>query len=297
MKLPLFKTIYMVCFFSTFLFMKTNGQIIYHDRIPDDSVHCSSNLCSDSLNIDINSDGTADFKFLSSYRANTIGSNLCVYHMYFRSCLVYPKDLNGIASDSIRPLSLVDASPIDSNLIWTDTSVHANSNMLSYNYTKTIQHCPPSSPAINTITGNWYGHSDEYLGVFIIVNGLKYYAWIRLSVISATYIIVKDYAYNSTAGEQILAGDSGNVSSGIIHHSVSGSEFSVYPNPAKNDLIIYSEQPGNLQLINHLGQVIYSGYCNEKESHMNISDFSPGIYTVTFSEKQTIQSKRILISN
>ncbi len=56
--------------------------------------------------------------------------------------------------------------------------------------------------------GNWVGVKDKYLGLRFKMNGNTHYGWARLDVnaIPDTFTI-KDYAYESTPGLGILAGD------------------------------------------------------------------------------------------
>ena len=69
------------------------------------------------------------------------------------------------------------------------------------------------------VKGSWYNVQDKYLGVRFEINGQIHYGWVRLSVKRISSIMrfhqhylkvsVKDYAYESTPGKAIAAGDVG----------------------------------------------------------------------------------------
>jgi hypothetical protein len=70
-----------------------------------------------------------------------------------------------------------------------------------------------------SIRGSWYNVQDKYLGVRFEINGQIHYGWVRLSVkriVSKSRfherflkVALKDYAYESTPGKAIAAGDGG----------------------------------------------------------------------------------------
>ena len=69
------------------------------------------------------------------------------------------------------------------------------------------------------VRGSWYNVQNQYLGVRFEINGQIHYGWIRLSVkrifpktrFPERYlkVAVKDFAYESTPGKAIAAGDKG----------------------------------------------------------------------------------------
>lgn len=70
-----------------------------------------------------------------------------------------------------------------------------------------------------SVKGSWYNVQDKYLGLRFEINGQIHYGWVRLSVkriVSKNRfderflkVAVKDYAYESTPGKAIAAGDQG----------------------------------------------------------------------------------------
>jgi hypothetical protein len=89
---------------------------------------------------------------------------------------------------------------IDSTGIWVDDTVNDNQNLLYLMYTG-----PPA--ACNSGEGLWNHYiTDQYLGLKFISNGKVYYGWARLRYTNPISLTLKDYAFNSVAGQQILAG-------------------------------------------------------------------------------------------
>jgi hypothetical protein len=68
-----------------------------------------------------------------------------------------------------------------------------------------------------------------------------------------------------------------------VHNSgVSANDISIYPNPAKTQIIIQStNQPiTNITITNIIGQNVYTNSYNIKNVTIDVADFSPGIYFV-----------------
>lgn len=209
MKKQLQKIAFLFCVTIVSFCISSNAQIIYTDVNPDDTIQ-DLNLSAatyDVYHLDLNNDGITDFDLNQSYIKYSYSSGtLCYYYRIFKKCYAYAKNLNAIASDSIGGLSISSLSIINGGVSWRDTSSNNGyNNLANYSYFS-IKHCPPASPAITTTGGNWYNQTDKYLGLKIIKNGLTYYGWVRLQIVSASSITVKDYAYNSIPNQPILAG-------------------------------------------------------------------------------------------
>ena len=73
-------------------------------------------------------------------------------------------------------------------------------------------------------------------------------------------------------------------------------KITVYPNPVKNEL--YIKFAGNIErvdfeILNIAGQVFYKGYIYEK-THIQMSDFLPGIYIVKLKSGKTFGFKKVI---
>lgn len=58
------------------------------------------------------------------------------------------------------------------------------------------------------------------------------------------------------------------------------SKFNVYPNPAKNYLIIEGEENVYYTIVNTLGQTMVSGKITEENGQIKISNLSSGVYFI-----------------
>ena len=189
--------------------LRSEAQIIYTDVNPDDTIHDAdySSATNAHYYLDLNNDGTTDFDLIQAYSIYVLNSGtLCAYTKRIWSCNAIPKNISSIASDSIGGLALSPSSAINGGLTWKDSTSSYYNKLANFSSTS-VRHCPPpSSPGYSDSSGHWLNQNDKYLGLKIIKNGLTYYGWIRLQIVSASSIIVKDYAYNSIPNQPILAG-------------------------------------------------------------------------------------------
>jgi hypothetical protein len=181
------------------------SNIVYNDLIPDSTVFCSlpvSGLgsCSSIFYLDLNKDGINDFSILSSARKGGY-ANLINTPRIYSNITVTP--LNGNASfDTIE----YSGNVINGSLNWST----ALQLLASKGYTYSCVPRPPlgfCSWGATIISGSWSGQSDKYLPLRIVVGTNTYYGWARLDVAyGGTSFTIKDYAYNSTPNQSILAG-------------------------------------------------------------------------------------------
>ncbi len=172
---------FLVSFFVCISFAK--AQIVYTDINPDVTYNTIYYL-------DLNGDGINDFYFNCTSLVG--GSSIAEV-----DCFSY--DNNKIACDaSGYPLGMSLNDTIDSDLTW----IGASGLLYLESYTYHIG---------TYYLGNCDG--DNYIGLKLIKDGLPYYGWIHLNVSTNTTLysahssfILRDYAYNSVSGQQILAG-------------------------------------------------------------------------------------------
>jgi hypothetical protein len=75
----------------------------------------------------------------------------------------------------------------------------------------------------------------------------------------------------------------------VLYSSVGVNEFgannfSLYPNPVKENLMISGQNLGNISIFNALGMVIFDSFATD-ELIINTSDFENGVYFVKVGEK------------
>lgn len=73
--------------------------------------------------------------------------------------------------------------------------------------------------------GPWADETDKYLGLQFEIDGELHYGWIRLDVtVGPVSLTIKDWAYNSTPNEMIIAGDIGGGDSEITFNDAAVTE-------------------------------------------------------------------------
>jgi hypothetical protein len=190
MKTVFYKTLF--AFTSiTLIFFSSKAQIVYTDVTPDSTIFSPTG--SYSLSLDLNNDGTSDFKFTV-----TSGISHCSPegNGHQSSANVTPLSGSKTANSGGLPSALQESEIIDSLLTWSSGSNEVLKSKQSGSF------CFGSS-------GKWPSFNDRYLGLKISSGGNVYYGWARLSVYAdgfSSSITIKDYAYNSIPNQSILAG-------------------------------------------------------------------------------------------
>ncbi len=178
----------------------SNAQIIYTDVIPDTIVSVTNSM----YHLDLNNDGITDFDITYTY-----GQELSMHCDVLSQTLISiaSLDSNAVLSDSTNlPLALTCPASIDSNAVgWSYMTP-----LDLYNYT---EYCYGSDITVwqtgYSITGSFGLDSCKYVGLKFHFGGENYFGWVQLFHTGST-LIVKDYAYNSSPNQPILAGTNNN---------------------------------------------------------------------------------------
>lgn len=96
--------------------------------------------------------------------------------------------------------------PLDANIeIKAETDAHAEWNNF---FTKgVVLDVIDNSPQSSTFNGPWVAKGDKYLAMQVIIAGNIHYGWVRLShTVNESRVLIKDFAYNTTPGASIKAG-------------------------------------------------------------------------------------------
>lgn len=174
------------------------------------------------------------------------------------------------------------------------------------------------SPTAAVVTGANY--SDEaYEGVLVMMNnGIntvetdQYGAWIINDGTNATVDSDLMIAmFNSTLGNgysvtgvrhysfsesMILPRDEVNdiITTGYASVNENELEFSVFPNPATNNVTISGIENGNVTIISITGEVVYNAKVKGNTT-INLEDFSAGIYTVEAIENNVKANYKLIV--
>ena len=169
--------------------VSSSSPIVYIDVVPDSNVTGGS--ASPTYNLDLNNDGIYDFTFYVGVGRVRCGTGL----VSLSSAKVSPiGSLNAIMDSGKYPGAL------DTNTVIGKAGIKWSSATLQI--LRSFDQClgwPSRS------LGNWNAGEDKYLGLKLIKGADIFYGWIRLTV-NIGWLIVRDYAYNSSSNKQILAG-------------------------------------------------------------------------------------------
>jgi hypothetical protein len=245
-----------------------SGQIIYTDVTPD-----FTGAGGDEYFLDLNNDGTNDFRIF-----NTAGSSGEFY--LFAQPLTASNDV--LASNSGNfgyPFALSSGAPISNGAnFWLNNGYSTGYLSLNYN---------------NCSFGNWCSVTDRYLGLRFNIGGNTHYGWARLDVPNnaASSWTVKDYAYNTTAGDPINAGQE--------TLSVESNSIQDIRIVALNKSIgLYNlTEATNYTLYNISGKQILTGTATSEMSVIEANQAASGVYILELNgveSNKTLRKKVIL---
>jgi len=261
-----------------------DGQIVYTDIIPDDTL---GGFIPDTLprmfldSIDLNNDGTFDFQLrLMDFDTNPDDAGISFF-----------ETVNG------------DFDVQNNKIFYYDVQGYAR---IAFKF-----FCGNTFPAFGTFSGThyanfnshfgtvkhyyWQNIHDAYLGLKIKISGNVHYGWIHLDVNTMDtipVIIVKDYAYEATAGKKIPTCDSGLVST--IDIVSQQNQISIFPNPSDGNCIVKLAKPltGEIELLvtDALGTEVYGtrvSMSSRNELSLDFSGLSAGVYFIQLKSKET----------
>jgi hypothetical protein len=179
-----------------------DAQIIYTDIIPDHTVTAGGS----NYALDLNNDGTVDFNFQIVNSGYSYASTYGTYG--------YQVSGIGVVASNSNNGALTDSSSypyaLSSGVAINNAGSFNSSGALFVNYSS-FSIYGSSTSSTNSSFGNWSGATDKYLGLKVQVGSNSYYGWARLTVLSDTQFVIKDYAIESIAGNSINAGDTFSV--------------------------------------------------------------------------------------
>jgi PKD repeat protein len=143
-------------------------------------------------------------------------------------------------------------------------------------------------------TGAAYPYTDS--GGIVSITGLD-------SAIYSTYPRAYFYFYNWVVKEPDCASQrvplvASILSTGINEVSADMS-FTLYPNPATNDVVLQTNQTGNgtvYTVKNILGQTLLSGNVEAAQTHIDLSAFANGIYLIELNQGEQTAVKKLVIN-
>lgn len=188
-----------------------NAQIQYTDIIPDDTVTGGGATYA----LDLNNDGTTDFNFFV-VNTNYSSSFSSASGFYFSSQQIQgiginaSNSSNGIMIDSnYTPYALSNGIAINGAATFTSSGALAANivSVYSYSFNTYYGGAYTGNGSNSSVIGNWQGAVDKYLGLKVQVGTNTYFGWARLTVLSDTQFVIKDYAIQVNPLISINAGD------------------------------------------------------------------------------------------
>ena len=140
----------------------------------------------------------------------------------------------------------------------------------------------------------WCDVTNKFLGIEFKIGSNTHYAWIRLDVdFSGTGWIIKDYAYNSTAGASVLAGE------GIPTARTEDNIFNRVKVVALNKSIgLYNLQDiSRYSIMNMTGQEVLNGLTQNKDYVIEVPTLASGVYIFELKDinSDAIMRKKVVL--
>ncbi|MGL2964235.1 T9SS type A sorting domain-containing protein [Flavobacterium sp. RSB2_4_14] len=276
-------------FYATFImmlftFMDANAQIVYNELSPDVTI-IQTPIGSSAHALDINNDGITDV----TLTANVTSSSRAVW-------LSTPA-----GSESLMCCPILLAKAINSNV-----SIGPDASGTGGSWTNNIKAILRQVPITNTRPwganpipfGEWSNTTDRYFAIRFLIDGNRYYGWVRTSVgLAGNSFTIRDYAYNSVPNQSILAGDTGG-SLGIIDTTIAPS-MTLFPNPTSNQLTIAFGSINNevaIAIADITGKIVYATKVNDTQKiEVNTSHFAEGIYAVQVQSDNFRETKKLIV--
>ena len=182
----------------------TSAKIIYTDIIPDTIVIPTSTT--PIYDLDLDKDGVYDFTFesiLSRTQCRATGGS------GFRAYIeVKPADNSFNAILNVVNAASIDTVPAALDTVNQIGAASGEWSSASSQFLRYKSFCTGgiSDPSIEY--GEWPDNIDKYLGLKLVKGNQVFYGWVRLNVqVGIGYsLMLKDYSYNDSPNEFILAG-------------------------------------------------------------------------------------------
>lgn len=244
-----------------------SGQIEYTDITPDEGGEITYLL-------DMDNDGSHEFGITNDIPF-TGGGNLILNNPYYVTPAAGAEFLeNNLASPPITyPAGLANGDLISSG----DTNWTAGYFNFLANYDP-IQ----TNPCQGRPNAEFCGAlGDQYLGLRFQIAGETHYGWARIAPLNGTTTnwAIRDYAYNTTPGESINAGQTTlSLDDNALNENVSITAFN------KTISVSNLNNPASYQVFDILGKQIMSGTIENSDQNISANNTTTGIYIVKITD-------------
>ena len=171
----------------------------------------------------------------------------------------------------------------------------------SVQFVKWTSSVPQSTTAAVTIEFSSSGNSGPWAVVASNIPNSGVYQWTTLNV-SSTNCFLRFTITNGTSAQTVILSSAFGIGACTTPTSVgeannSVSDFSIYPNPSNGNFIIQSSSTiSMLEVVNSIGEKLYSSNPNSKQTDMNLCDLSNGIYFLEAKTSTGLTNQKIIIN-
>lgn len=276
-----------------------NAQIVYTDVNPDTLL----NHHGETYALDLDNNGVVEFNLQSLdtaivYSSYNMQTNLQIVGGAIGNIVA---GASFISDTSSFPLAISQGDTIDGNDTFVSYPLGTSSSfgvpIIGLLSNSTIDTITGNTIAqSSTVYGNFTPNQEAFIGVKFDISGNNHYGWLRVEMSSdADTIIIKDYAYESTANTAIIAGNTGG---GML--SIAEKENKITINKIQNTLYIKLDDYKNNSLLNIYdisGREVLKSKLSSSNEQIYLNDFEVGIYLVKVISGDDILSKKIYLSN
>lgn len=266
---------------TIFGFSVSKAGIVYTDVNPDTVLTTDNGINTFYMEVDLNNDNTPDYKIGLADTSNYFSfAYFQAGHIGTSNYLLV--DTNGGGFNVIPHNWVPQIGP--SSTIWH--SMNAGNGTLNFN----IYLFPPS--------GLWLDENDHYVACKFLIGSSYHYGWMRLQLQTSGAgnwkIILKDYAYESTANTAIAA------STEDIFKAK--PQMNVYQSEQKINFSVQTEHRAkSVEIIDLQGKVIRSikvDNTQNKQFSVNAFGLAEGIYAyrVNFEDETVLTGKTFISS-
>lgn len=242
------------------------GQVVYVDIDPDQVLNVG-----DEFALDILDTGLTNFTFNNP---DGLGNG--------NAAIVFPSSggaFVGITASSYQyPALLAEGDMIDGASGFTTPGQRGDLNYYGCAYSNS-QWC-------NTVVDGYLGVRFENLG-----GGTTHYGWVRLDtdVNGSNVMVVKDFAFNATPDEGLMAGE---VGLGLGESTFNGFSYLVDSNNSLN--LKAATSMDNVVLHNVLGQQVLTQKLSSINESISLVSLETGIYIATVSIEGQTKSFKVV---
>jgi hypothetical protein len=268
-----------------------NAQVIYTDVNPDFLL--TGNL--NTYDLDLNNDGTAEFSLMSLDTLINYVSSSSTYNIEAKGASIRNTNSSNSWVDSTGGISnLSQGANIGSSAQFNNnssSSYFGSFLALSVSYSYLFNGVPVSNSSY--FYGNFTPNEQGILGLKVSINNNIHYGWARVEYLPDGSLSIKDYAYDATPNNPIIAGDNGTGLVGVqeqlnaVTISMLNNNIRIENKGANDDCLMV--------LTNISGQQILEKQLKDKIEIVDVSEFSTGIYLVKVISDSQSYVKKIYI--